>query len=403
MSGSTFLAYQPLKPRIPFWRTRKGAGTIAIIFAIIVVAAVVGGVVPTKGTKPNNFQVVNDSNSTSGPQGIANNTQLPLPPIATNNTGAGANSTSASNPDPGVPVATNLVDPGVAAVTWQNDGLHIRVYFQKDDGGVYEGAWDQGNGWSSSNTKLVQAKSGTPLAAITFDPTQIRVYYIDESNVLQEYVYNNGWSKGSTLPSPNISPTTSLSAVTWGPSSSEQVRVYYQKQDNTVQEVVYSSGWSLGNSFGDQANPGTGLGAILATDINNTPSLRVYWQAKDLTLNEYNWSGSWSNRNLNWSPAPSSGIAAASWTDSSGNPFVRVYYENSAGTIEEVGYNSPSGWVVGPGAPTSTVVGSQTPISAIVWVNGGDIEIRVYVQNNSSDTHTEFAYSGSWTSSNLGF
>ncbi|TFK60779.1 hypothetical protein BDN72DRAFT_850249, partial [Pluteus cervinus] len=277
-----------------------------------------------------------------------------------------------------------------------------------NDAFVYEATWDQGIGWNSVDNKLFQAKVGTPLAAIAFAPTQvqIRLYSLNDSNALQEYAYNGGWQQGSSLPFPNLSPTTSLAAVTWAQSTSDQeIRVYYQKQDNTLQEIGFSPGprWTATNSFTDQAYPGTGLGAILATDNNNSPSLRVYWQGSDLSLNEYDWAGGWSNRKLNWSPAPSSGIAAASWTDSSGNPFVRVYFENTAGIIQEVGYNTPSGWVVGPNDPTDTVVGSQTPISAILWVNGSDTEIRAYVKSNSSDTHTEFAYSGSWTSNDLSF
>ncbi|TFK60781.1 hypothetical protein BDN72DRAFT_883445 [Pluteus cervinus] len=346
------LRMQPLpEPPPPFWRTPKGIGCI-VVFAIAVVGAIVGGVVPSAVKK--------------------------------SKTGGG---------------------PGVAAVTWQSNGQHIRVYFQQDDGFVYEGAWDQGTGWSPNRAQLFQAKTGTPLAAVVFAPAQVQIhiYYVDRSNVLQEYVYNNGWGKGATLPSPNLSPITSLTAITWNESMSQQTRVYYQRQDNTLQEVVYSStnGWSPGQSLGNLAYPGTGLGAV-ATSYNNV-SFHIYWQANDLSLHEYIWSNTWSNNILQWSPVPASGISAVTWPDSSGNPFIRVYFENPAGTIQEVGYNGTSGWVLDPSALTDNLVSLRAPISAALWVNGDDIEIRAYAKSNSSSTHTEFTYSGSWTSDNLSF
>jgi len=304
-------------------------------------------------------------------------------------------------------MVNNLTSPGVAAITWNNNGVHIRVYFQKDDGFVYEGAWDEGSGWNSGNTKLFAAKIGTPLSAIVFSPSQpqIRLYYLDTSYVLQEYAFSGGWTKGATLPCTNITPISSLTALTWLTSESQQIRVYYQTTNSTIQEVAFSSGWSSGFTFSDVAFPGTSLSAAKIKDnvINGNPSFRVYWQGPDLILNEYAWSGNWSNSKINVSPAPSAGIAAVAWLDASGSAHIRVYLENQAGSIQELSYNDAGGWVTPPATPTSVLASFRAPIGAIVWTDS-NVNLRVYVQSATSNKMTELAYSGSgWGAGTLGF
>ncbi|TFK59766.1 hypothetical protein BDN72DRAFT_965946 [Pluteus cervinus] len=351
-------------PPVPLWKTPKGIiGAAILAFAII--GAVVGIVVSTE-KKSKKSDAKSDSASGAG--------------------GTSSNGTVAA-----------LGGAGVAAVYWPSN---VRLYTQKDDGFVYEATSDQSGNWNSSTTKLFQAKPETPLAAIAPASSEIHIYYLDTSNMLQEYVYNNGWSNGAAPASPNISPNTSLAATTWYDNFSvQQIRLYYQKQDNTIQELAYStgSGWSSGQAFSDQAYPGTGLGAFASNSVSF--STRVYWQAKDLTLNEYISGSGWTRNTLQWSASPSSGIAAIAWL----NLNIRVYYENIAGNVEEVSYNNASGWAGSPSPPTNTLVGFQSPISATFWVNGADIEIRTYAKSNSSNGHTEFAYSGSWTSKDLTF
>ncbi|TFK71275.1 hypothetical protein BDN72DRAFT_958198 [Pluteus cervinus] len=358
----------PKIPTTPFWRTRKGVIGITIL-ALAIIGAIVGVVVSLEVKKSNNAK-----ESDSGAGAASNN--------GTSNVAA-------------------LGGAGVAAVNLPSNG--IRLYFQKDDGFIYEALWYQTTNWHSTYAKLFQPKPGSPLTAITFPPTQIHIYYLDNSNALQEYIYNHGWSNGATLPATDLSPSTSLAATTWTTASSQEIRVYYQKQDNTIQELVYStsSGWSSGNSFTDQAYPGTGIGAFATNFNNDTLATRVFWQANDLTLNEYVYPG-WTRDTLQWSATPSGSISAAAWLDTSGNTRVRLYFENSAGYVEEVSNNGPS-WAVNPNVPANVLAGFKAPISATMWLDGGAAQIRTYVKSNSSNTHVEIAYSGNWTSMDLDF
>jgi hypothetical protein len=279
--------------------------------------------------------------------------------------------------------------------------LHLRVYYQQTDGYVYEGAWDQGHGWNSGNTRLFHAKIGTPLAAIVFavSQPQIRVYYLDNANNIQEYVYSHGWSKGSTLPSTSVFPNTSLAAVTWG--NGPQIRIYYQRQDASIQEIVFSSGWSLVHHFSNTTGYlGSGLAAVL---INNSPSLRVYYQAKNFALHELAWTGSWSERALNVSLPPRAGIAAVAWLDGSNKPHIRVYFPDSSGHVLELNYNASTGWITPPSRPTNVITRVRAPIAAVEW-GSGPVNLRVYFQSTSSNNLTEMVYNGSsWSYHTLGF
>ncbi|TFK62375.1 hypothetical protein BDN72DRAFT_862886 [Pluteus cervinus] len=370
------LRAQPLPPppvSVPFWKTRKGVVGITIL-AFAIIGAVVGIVVSTeKKSKKSDAK----SDSASGAGGTV----------------------------------TALGGAGVAAVNWYN-GQQIRLYIQKDDGFVYEATGDQSGNWNPNPTKLLQAKAGTPLAAVTRAPSLIHLYFLDISNVLQEYIYNSGWAKGITpLPSANIAPNTSLAATAWTDSSSDQIRLYYQKQDNTIQELAWSTSsasWSSGSSFTDQAYPGTSIGAVALWYLGNL-NMSVYWQANDLTLNEYMYPG-WTRNTLQRSAAPLSGIAAITWTDWFIHNFhVRVYHENAAGIIVQDVYDSPplaGGWSNASTAINlNTLVDVPTPISTTAWANYSDIIIRGYVKNSSNNVHIEFAFSGSgdWTSKELSF
>ncbi|TFK68948.1 hypothetical protein BDN72DRAFT_841139 [Pluteus cervinus] len=358
----------PPPPPVPIWKTWKGViGGAILILAII--GAIVGIVVST-GAKKSKI------------------------PEASGAAGTSSNGTVAA-----------LGGAGVAAVSWPSNGQQVRLYIQKDDGFVYEAASDQNGYWNPNMTQLFRAKAGTPLAAVVPAPSQVHLYYLDTSNILQEYIYNNSWTKGATpLPSTNIAPITSLAATTWTDSSSVlNIRLYYQKQDNTIQELAYStgSGWSSGYSFTDQAYPGAGLGAF-ATYFDEALSTGVYWQGNDLNVHEYIYASSWSTNLFKWSATPSSGITAIGWQDtSSDGPQVRVYYENTDRSVEEVSYSYSSGWTMK--VPLNTLVDIPAPISATVWVSGGDVEARIYVKNNSSNIHIEITYSGGWTSKVLSF
>ncbi|TFK60783.1 fucose-specific lectin [Pluteus cervinus] len=383
------LRTQPLPPppvSIPFWKTRRGVRVVGItILAFAIIGAIVGIVVSTEKKSEGS-----DAKSS----------------------GAGGTSSNGT--------VAGLGGAGVAAVNWQDNGQQIRVYIQKDDGFVYEAASEQSNNWNTNTTtQLFQAKAGTPLAAVVPGPSQIHLYYLDTSNILQEYIYDGSWAKGPTLlPYTNLAPNTSLAATTWTDSSSvQQIRLYYQKQDNTIQELSYatSSGWSPGHSFTDQAYPGTGLSAV-ANSAGGNLSCSIYWQGNDLTLNQYILPpSSWTRNTLQWSPAPSSGIAAIIYADYYLHDLhVRVYHESTAGIIQEDAYDAPpsgaQGWSSATTAINSnTLVNVPTPISTTVWTNSTGIEVRSYVKNSTNNVYFEFSYSiiggdsSGWNSKELSF
>ncbi|KZS89086.1 fucose-specific lectin [Sistotremastrum niveocremeum HHB9708] len=302
---------------------------------------------------------------------------------------------------------SNIRGTGIAAVQWiHGAGLHIRVYHQHTDGGVYETALDPnpGQGWHSTK-KIFQARLRSPLAAVAFQTSgnapQIRVYYLDDHNVIQEYAFNNGWAKGSTLPSSNVYPISSLAAVSW--SDDPHIRVYYQQADNNIQEIAFDKGWHNGSTL-SAGFPGT---AITATTLGDgASSLRVYYQEPDLKLHESAWGGGWHDRTLDTISSPAGGIAAIGWTQSNGH-HLRVYSQSQQDQITELSYNGTTNWVYPPFTPLSGLLPSDGALAAIVWLESGSVQIRVYGQTFGGRNITELVYDGpgrkGWYSQVLGF
>jgi hypothetical protein len=283
-------------------------------------------------------------------------------------------------------------------------GVHIRVYFQRVDGFIYEAAWDDATGWNSGNAKLFQAKTGTPLTAIIFavNEPQIRLYYLDNTNTIQEFAFTGtSWVKGATLPGAAASARTSLAAVTW--DSAPDIRLYYQLQDNTIQELAFTSNtWVVGGHFAStQTFPGS---ALTATLINPSPSFRVYYQATDISLHELSWTGEWSDGRLDVFPPAQAPLSAVSWLDSSETEaFIRIYFPDSAGDFQELSFNSPSGWVIPPAVPINGLTGFTTPLSAVEW-GSGPVNIRVFSLATNENNFSQLAWNTSaWNLGGLGF
>ncbi|KZT35611.1 fucose-specific lectin [Sistotremastrum suecicum HHB10207 ss-3] len=299
---------------------------------------------------------------------------------------------------------SNIKGTGLAAIQWENNGLHLRVYHQHTDGFVYESALDDnvGGGWHSTQ-KLFQARLRSPLSAIVWNTSagspQIRVYYLDDQGAVQEYVYSGGWSKGASLPASNVSPITGLAAVRW--SDEPQIRVYYQQKDNVIHEVVWSHGWSAGATL-SAAFSGT---AIAATTYSDSSTIRVYYQQADYKLHEAAWISGWKFRTLDDVTSPAGGIAAVGWLEGGHAPTLRVYSQSQRDTIQELSYDDPSGWVYPTRVLDPNVAPSDGSIAAVHWLNGPN-QIRVYVQASGRNI-TELVWDGpsgrGWYSQVLNF
>ncbi|KAF8427766.1 lectin [Tirmania nivea] len=279
----------------------------------------------------------------------------------------------------------NSLTPGTATACVAFGNVHIRVYFQDNEGYVRESQWD--GSWTGGTTRnrLFQAKSNTPLAAITWGSTpSIRIYYVQINGILAEHCWDgNHWYTGA-LGDQNIKldHRSKIGACTW--SSTPSIRVYYQTpNDEAINEVCWDgNGWTEGATL-PNAQLGSGLAAIQFQKSGT--HLRVYYQDRNNTVREHCWDGSWTTGATLVQAPSGTAIGAIAWGS---DPQIRVYYEQSSGGgIAEMAYSG--GWS-GPKAITGSI--ADTSLSVCCW---DSIQIRFYYQRVVNEIQ-EFCWNNGW-------
>ncbi|KAF8457854.1 fucose-specific lectin [Kalaharituber pfeilii] len=279
---------------------------------------------------------------------------------------------------------TSLTERTATAVIAFSNG-HRRLYFQDNDGWVRELHW-KGN-WTGGDpgSRLFKAKRNTPLAAVTCrsSPT-IRVYYIDENDVLQEHCWDTShWICGPLGNSDiKVSPSSKLGACTL----SGNPRLYYQQAGSTtLREYCWDSkGWSQGTTFRvDDAIEGSSIAAVAP---RGEAGIRVYYQSSDWWICEYCWDGKWVRGHVLAQAPIGSAIGAVTW---SSDPQIRVYFQAFRGGIVENSFSR--GW------NTPRVITDAFPDTNLSICGWGSIHIRIYYQKNPR-TVQEYCWDAEWTS-----
>ncbi|RPB23466.1 fungal fucose-specific lectin [Terfezia boudieri ATCC MYA-4762] len=261
---------------------------------------------------------------------------------------------------------TLTVNTATACIAFGN--VHLRVYFQDNEGYVRESQWD--GSWT----------------AITWGSTpHIRVYYVDTNNKLAEHCWDgSGWYTGA-LGGSNIALDyrSKIGACTW--SNTPSIRVYYQSPGNqAIREVCWDgNGWTGGATL-PNAQLGSGLAAIAFS--NNGIHLRVYYQTRDdNTVREHCWDGSWSVGQMTAQAPAGTAIGATTWAS---DPQIRVYIEQThGGHVSEMAYSG--GWS-GPNVLTNCL--ADTNLSVCSW---GNIQIRFYFQRVVNEIQ-EYCWNNGW-------
>ncbi|TFK72403.1 fucose-specific lectin [Pluteus cervinus] len=175
----------------------------------------------------------------------------------------------------------SLNRPPLTAIKFDDDdGKHIRIYYQSPDGDIKEAPYDQHSGWSSRPENIVGCgKLNTDIGATCWaNGAQIRVYFLNEEGRIIE-------TDGRMTGKYHAAPYSRLGAVNY--QNGKHIRVYYQDTSNKLREAIYRSnrGWTEGTSTLPVALPGTTLAT--ATNPNDNGQLWVYFQTNELELQEY--------------------------------------------------------------------------------------------------------------------
>ncbi|RPA74612.1 hypothetical protein BJ508DRAFT_418524 [Ascobolus immersus RN42] len=127
-----------------------------------------------------------------------------------------------------------------------------RLYFQNNQGEVFESIYRKGQRLTTSSTGL-KARLRTPLAAVSFDAaSEVRVYYLSEDNKVKEWAFtaNRGWYQGGLSTQQRAADGTQISAIYWQRDNGRELRVYFQEENTTnIREITHVLGQaSAGNA-----------------------------------------------------------------------------------------------------------------------------------------------------------
>jgi len=298
----------------------------------------------------------------------------------------------------------------VAASALPN-GDRRQVFYQAPGSGILQSKYTN-SVWSDGSEKdsLFKAAMFTPLAAVSFKhdiEAQDRVYYLDETYVLQEYCFTErpggSWYSG-TLGDLKIqvAPNTSIAAVQYrgeGESGPVSIRVYCQDPiSRHIQEFCHDGKqWFKGAILPADALHGSRLAATAYVDNAAKAHIRVYYQSDDLSIKEYRYEGGeWVAGDLDGEKAPGwTPISAVGFAKHGGPYKAHVYWRNVKDEI--VGTtSSDDGLNWGPlmtlEVAAQAATGSQ--LAALQWSNGD--HLRIYYQRTDDSILEACKDDASW-------
>ncbi|GAW15295.1 hypothetical protein ANO14919_047040 [Xylariales sp. No.14919] len=133
----------------------------------------------------------------------------------------------------------------LAATTYIQNGVQIRVYFQAPDLTFQEHCWGAGKWFKGEFRSERVPRHSAITASVRKDTTEkLRLFFQDSRRTFVGYESNGGWkSTGSVLePTPSSTPAA---AIQW--NSGRHVRFYYQsRSDEILEHCNDGSGWFAG-------------------------------------------------------------------------------------------------------------------------------------------------------------
>ncbi|KAK6523537.1 hypothetical protein TWF281_001518 [Arthrobotrys megalospora] len=190
-----------------------------------------------------------------------------------------------------------------------DDGAWLRVYFQKQSGALVEGFWRRNeNDWSFKEVLAagIMQDEGGVLAATMWDNLEVHLFYSDRSNNLRELCLYGAYGDRPThgpLNNFNIHTnlSNSVSVISFHRDNAPNMRLYYRDDSEVLQEYVWGAyghqkwekGWTFGNT-----NSGRSSSEVkfinLAPWHRNSPSIRGYYEDADGYFVELRWEeGGW--------------------------------------------------------------------------------------------------------------
>ncbi|KAK6335145.1 hypothetical protein TWF718_010583 [Orbilia javanica] len=248
-------------------------------------------------------------------------------------------------------VITTIIESGKAlhhtpltALLWGPQDT-FRLYYLNPQFELQEWCWDTKGGTDNKydgalNAAKVKVAPYSKIAAISFGGANLRVYYQDANNKIEEYTFGGGsnWKKGATLPGEAL-PGTSLAFVNrnkWD-ANPPSIRGYFQTASGGLAEQVWehNSNWQLGDFAIPSAPFLTPITATCSPE-DDFPKIHVYWLTVDSTINEaVNWKGWKATKVIDNITIVDGGFSATSFTRDNKAVDVRIYSTAQLNVLSE--------------------------------------------------------------------
>ncbi|KAL9608856.1 MAG: hypothetical protein Q9167_006321 [Letrouitia subvulpina] len=309
--------------------------------------------------------------------------------------------------------------PGLSIAVSMDPDTNIQLY-DLDSSGILR-IRRRTNSSDQKNTKWTspqiiptdpKPKKSSPLAAIAFQfqtgVTELRVYYLDESNRIVEFATSFSLSSSPSWYLGKYFSTTSTGGLTAVWLGSEGIRLYCIDEDNSVaQHVWYAGSWRDPTSLNLPALSGSPL-AIQTFSPENQGLLGIFLlyvnADKDLTEGVYDPSKDPNNflpgRIIDSDfTGIGGGISSAIAIDYNEYKWRAYYLAKNTGLVEQ--WAPPFAdyshyWQLIPDSPVPDVFGGA--VATVVWKNN----IRVFYVSAGSIVEEALLYTsdrdGSWTS-----
>jgi hypothetical protein len=117
-----------------------------------------------------------------------------------------------------------------------NSGPHLRIYESAVDGGIRETQYDSTWTGGTASNVIATGKIYSPISATSVGLDHIRVYYIDNTNILREVAYDTGrgWYVGDlSRLNIQVAPYSQIASVFLG-GQVTNLRVYAQAPNDEI-------------------------------------------------------------------------------------------------------------------------------------------------------------------------
>lgn len=309
----------------------------------------------------------------------------------------------------------------LALASWRSPDQekNLQLFYQTTSGSLRGRAWTSSSGWVNDSFPIPDAiaKNNTPIAQTSWPGSngdrEIQLFYLKPGNVLCNAVYSSGtWSKGD-LEAENIvvAEDGKMAAITW--NSNTQVRVYYQNMNNTVQEIVWGKGtlgrniWVMSNPRVAKMIPGAGIGALSFVE-GGYEQIRIYTQdATGAIVSEDYREDGWHEPYQMYSSSsiPLGTSIATSIVNTSGERWglaaATVYFVGEAGMVKELTWKPDAGTWALTLAPANLAEGNID--GSIVAVDWGSSDVRlVYEKSDGGLGETALMDDTLWKAADFG-